>query len=121
MDAETKQTVLPARRHTTFQSHVTGVSKSNDWGHAAGAAAKPAAPAPAAGSGQGAQDAPVWRRDAEKAGPLRALEWAGVARAAASWARRWGVLHRGHLYLLESQDAPHALTSANVWLNKCAP
>jgi len=109
------------RAESTASKEADTRSESNDWVRVVGAAAKPAAPAPAVGSGQGAQDALVWRRDAEKAGPLRALEWAGVARAAASWARRWGVLHRGHLYLLESQDAPHALTSANIWLNKCAP
>ena len=78
-------------------------------------------PAPAAGGAAGAAAGaqPHWRRDAEKAGPLRALEWGGVTRTAASWARRWGVLHRGHLYLLDSQDAPAAASSTNVWLNKC--
>ena len=74
----------------------------------------------AAGGGTGAGAEPLWRRDAEKAGPLRVLEWGGVARAAASWAKRWGALHRGHLYLLERQHAPAPLASANVWLNKRA-
>ena len=84
------------------------------------AEAEPASPAPAtdgaAGPVPGQQ--PHWRRDAEKSGPLRALEWGGVTRTAASWARRWGVLHRGHLYQLESQDAPAAASSTNIWLNR---
>ncbi|KAK9834254.1 hypothetical protein WJX81_000411 [Elliptochloris bilobata] len=75
---------------------------------------------PTAGGAAGPADGqqPLWQRDAEKAGPMRALEWGGVTRTAASWARRWGVLHRGCLYLLEAQDAPAAASSANIWLNK---
>ncbi len=101
-----------ARRRFDPRQRVRAAAKQAGAGAGAGAGA--------AGGGAGAGAEPLWRRDAEKAGPLRVLEWGGVARAAASWAKRWGALHRGHLYLLERADAPAPLASANVWLNKRA-
>lgn len=75
-------------------------------------------------TGQAAAQAPVqqpWRLEPDAAAKLRLLEWGGLARASASWQKRWVYLYRGRVYVLESKSAPQELTSHNIWLKRCLP
>ena len=54
----------------------------------------------------------------EASGWVSVLEWGGIARASASWHRRWVYLHRGWLLSLERANSPQELASHNIWLNR---
>lgn len=76
-------------------------------------------PAETGSGGQPAQKGQeVWRLDPEAAGKVKLLEWGGLARATASWQKRWVYLHRGHLYSLEQRSSTEELASYNIWLNR---
>ena len=61
----------------------------------------------------------AWRQEADYSGPVRALEWGGIAYATATWQKRYAYLHRGRIYLLQKRSSPNELTSHGVWLNRC--
>ena len=67
-------------------------------------------PEPNAQQGQAALQQQPWKSgEADAAGKARVLEWGGLARASATWQRRYLCLYRGRLYCLEKRSAAQDL------------